>query len=132
MVSYLRSKSIFFITITIISIPTICCASWIGIVVVRERSHDIAIQRLSNRLNISPSWSAFETYLFNRLEIGMSKEQTYAEFDKISPYIIEKSDRIGRCELVKFRPGILNISSYILYSCYDEANSLKYFSNGDP
>ncbi|MCP4374520.1 MAG: hypothetical protein GY797_41420 [Deltaproteobacteria bacterium] len=131
MISFLRSKSIFFGIIILISIPIFCCLSWVGVAIVRERSHDIAIQQLSDRLNIPPSWSAFEIYLFDNLEVGMSKEQVYAEFDKISPYHIQEYDNDG-CEIIKFRPGILNISSYILLTCYDETNTLSYFRNDDP
>ncbi|MEM7348906.1 MAG: hypothetical protein AAF485_32150 [Chloroflexota bacterium] len=117
--------------IAAVAIPTLCCTYWIGIVSVRARSHDIAIQRLSAQLNIPPTWDAFEGYLSENLELGISKEQAYIEFEKISPYVIKPSGTKG-CEVVKFKPGILNISSYELYTCYDAASKLKYFDNDDP
>ena len=96
----------------------------------RERSNHIAIQRLSHTLSIAPKWRSFYAYLDDHIKPGTPREDVLRELDKIAPYTVRPQ---GNCELVEFKAGILNITSYAVAFCYenDDAQSLIYHAIED-
>ena len=122
------------LALLIMSIITICSLSssiYLGFIMLRETSYDLALQKMSFNLGIDASWEAVDRYMLSKLKKGMPREQVLREFNKAGPYIIKLQS--GSCELVEFKPGILNITSYMLRVCYesDKAQSLKHFSFRD-
>lgn len=112
------------------ALVTICSLSYSGYVtyiLIRESSHDLALQRLSLNLGTAASWQAVDEYMSNHLKPGMPRQKVLELFDKAGPYVLTET---GDCEVIEFKPGIFNITSYILRACYekDTARSLKHFT----
>lgn len=119
------------LALSLLSIITICSLStalYLSFVIIRETSHDLALQTMSLNLGIDTSWEAIDRYMLNNLEKGMPREEVLREFDKAGPYTIEPQS--SNCEIVEFKPGILNITSYVLRVCYetDTTRSLSHFT----
>ena len=102
----------------LVLIPILCCVTYLGYISVREYSHNLAIEHLSRKLEIPPSWNAFHDYIFDRLKPGTSRNRVIEILNAVSPYEVVTSSA-DNCEQVNLKPGILNITSYSLLLCYE-------------
>jgi hypothetical protein len=75
--------------------------------------------RINQVLGIEPTWYAFDEYLRHDL-IGMSREDVYAQFDKIGIRVTAEST--GGCEYTQLG-NLLKITSY--FFCYDRNGKLR-------